>query len=61
MIYFKNGKQFSSKVLADLLMHDFLQLDAENIIPEIDRAITSKHALEQLVLFMAEKKVSKKL
>jgi len=26
MIFFKNGKKFSSKVVAYLLMHDFLQL-----------------------------------
>lgn len=53
-IYFRNGNQINSKELAIYLAISVFQLYPEEVIRYIDRGITSRTALQQLLLFYDE-------
>jgi len=53
-IYFKNGREMDSKELASYLAVSIFQLYPEEIIHHIDRGITTRTALRQLLLYYDE-------
>ena len=53
-IYFKNGREMYSIDLAKYLAVAVFQLQPEEIIHYIDRGLTTRTALQQLLLFYNE-------
>ena len=53
-IFFKNGRDIYSKDLAKYLAIQVFQLYPEEVIWHIDRGLTTRTALQQLLLFYDE-------